>query len=98
MTEYWEKGATTILTEADYHASLRKYSEKRMDAGTLPAKYWKIEVLDEDCQEWRDADESDGLDVDNSFADYCLAESEARRIVRRCAHNFQSRVSESDAD
>ena len=51
-----------------------------------------IRVKDEDTGEWRDADESDGLNVPNEFTDRSLAESEMRRMVNRCAYRFPAKV------
>ena len=53
---------------------------------------WKIMTKDEDTGEWRDADESDGLDSENDFPDHDLAKSEMRRMVNRCAYRFPAKV------
>lgn len=51
-----------------------------------------IKVKDEDTEEWRDADESDGLDCPNNFLDRSIAECEKKRIVGRCAYRFPAKV------
>lgn len=51
-----------------------------------------IKTQDEDTGEWREADESDGLNEPNSFSNRPAAEHAAREMVRRCAYHFRWKV------
>lgn len=58
----------------------------------VESRRWKIVVKDEDTGEWRDAEDSDGLDANNDYANRGDAESDMRHMVRRCAYNFPAKV------